>query len=147
MAGTPGPNIEYTAWVAPISPVNTPASAPTVTSVGIATSYVWRVEVRIPPGHAGYTGIALVDSGAFLVPYSQGTPSWLIGDDDLLEYPLGKQVGDNLQLWSYNTSTDYEHGWQVRVIYTPISALEDQGPGIVTPEPADWLAEIEASGA
>ena len=147
MAGVPGPNVEYTAWVAPVSPIGTPASSPTMTDVGITTSFVWRVEVRIPPGHAGYTGIALVDSGSFLVPYSQASPAWLVGDDDLLEYPLGKQTGDNLQLWSYNTSTDYAHGWQVRVIYTPVSVFDEAGAGIVTPEPAQWLAELEVGSA
>lgn len=146
MAGPPDANTEYVCWVAPSSPVNTPATAPTETSVGISTAWVWRVEVRIPPGHAGYTGLALVDSGSFLVPYSQASPGWLIGDDDLLEYPLGKQVGDNLQLWTYNTSTDYTHAWQVRVVYTPMSTMDEGGSVIVTPEPADWLAELAGPG-
>lgn len=147
MAGTPDPNIEYTAWVAPTSPINTPATAPTVTAVGITTSWVWRVEVRIPPGHAGYTGLALVDSRSFIVPFANPGPAWLIGDDDLLEYPLGKQTGDNLAIWTYNTSTDYAHGWQVRILYTPIAAfVEDQGGVIVSPDVSDWLAEVGGDG-
>ncbi len=147
MAGIPDVNTEYTAWVEPSSPLGTPATAPTTTTVGIATAFVWRVEVRIPPGHAGLTGIALVDSGSFLVPYSQGDPSWLIGDDDLLEYPLGKQVGSNLQLWSYNTSTLYAHGWQVRVVYTPMAVLDEGGQAvIISPDVSTWLAEV-AGGA
>lgn len=142
MAGSPGVNTEYTAWVEPSSPLGTPATSPTVTTVGIQTAYVWRVEVRIPPGHAGVTGIALVDSGSFLVPYANPGPAWLIGDDDLLEYPLGKETGVNLALWSYNTSTTYDHGWQVRIVYTPIAAFNADQADIVTPEPAEWLAEL-----
>lgn len=142
MAAVPGPNVEYTAWVAPTSPAGTPATSPTITDVGISTAYIWRVEVRIPPGHAGMTGIALVDSGAFLIPFSQGAAAWLVGDDDLLVYPLGKETGTNLQLWSYNTSADYAHGWQVRILYTPVVVFEDSGADIITPEPAAWLAEI-----
>ena len=146
MAGTPDLNTEYTAWVAPLSAINTPATAPTVTNVGIGvTAWVWRVEVRVPPGHAGYTGIALTDSGSFIVPYANPGPAWLIGDDDLLEYPLDKQVGLNLAFWSYNTSTDYQHGWQCRVIYTPMSAFTEQNDVIVTPDVADWAQAIEAT--
>lgn len=142
----PANSTEYTAWVAPVSPINTPATAPTHTSVGIATAWVWRVEVRIPPGHAGFTGIALVDSGAFIVPFANPGPAWLIGDDDLLEYPLDKQTGVNLQFWSYNTSTDFLHGWQCRVIYTPISALGEGETDISVPDLTAWLAEISNTG-
>lgn len=134
--------VEYTAWLAPTSPENTPASDPTVTAAGIGDAWLWRAEFRIPPGHAGYTGIALVDSGAFIVPYAPVGAAWLIGDDDLLEYPYGKQTGVNLALWSYNTSSDYEHGWQVRLIYTPISAVDIDESVIVTPDVSDWLAEV-----
>ena len=40
----------------------------------------------------------------------------------------------------YNTSTLYTHGWQVRLIYTPMSALESDQAVIVTPNVADYLA-------
>jgi hypothetical protein len=142
VAGTPDLNQEYVAWLAPSSPVNTPASSPTVTQVGIGQVWLWRFEVRIPPGHAGYTGIALVDSGSYLVPYAQPGPAWLVGDDDLLSYPVNKETGANLAVWTYNTSTDYSHGWQVRIVYTPIAALNADLATISTPEPADWLANL-----
>lgn len=139
-------NTEYTAWVAPVSAIGTPATSPTVTPVSIGTAWVWRVEVRIPPGHAGLTGIALVDSSSFIVPYANPGPAWLIGDDDLLEYPLDKQTGANLAFWSYNTSTDFQHGWQCRVIYTPISAFTGGETDISVPDLTAWLAEIGNTG-
>jgi len=142
MGNAPDVNVEYTAWVEPSSAANTPATSPDSTQVGIGTAWVWRVEFRIPPGHAGVTGIALVDSGSFLVPYANPGPAWLIGDDDLLEYPLGKEVGVNLALWHYNLSTTYTHGWQVRVVYTPIAVFMADQAVIVTPEPPAWLAEL-----
>ena len=142
MGNAPDVNVEYTAWVEPSSAINTPATSPDSTWVGIGTAWVWRVEFRIPPGHAGVTGIALVDSGSFLVPYANPGPAWLVGDDDLLEYPLGKETGVNLALWHYNSSTTYVHGWQVRVVYTPIAAFMADQAAIVTPEPAAWLAEL-----
>ena len=68
------------------------------------------------------------------------TPAWLIGDDDLLEYPYGKELGANVVLAYYNTSTLYTHGWQVRLIYTPMSALTTDEAVIVTPDVSDWLS-------
>lgn len=137
-------NIEYTAVVAPSCPIGTPESAPTLTPAGISNCMLWRVEVRIPAGHQGVTGIALVDSGTFIVPYSPLAPSWFVGDNDLLQYPFGKQLGANVALYTYNTGI-YVHTWQVRLIYTPNSAVDVDDTVIVTPDVADWLAEITDS--
>jgi hypothetical protein len=68
--------------------------------------------------------------------------AWLIGDDDDLTFPYGKEVGSNVQLATYNTDTTYSHGWQVRLVYTPISALDIDQAVIVTPSVDDWLAEV-----
>ena len=138
--GTASGQTEYTAWVAPSCAPNTAATAYLTTAVNLAYCWLWRAEFRIPPGHAGVTGIALQDSGTWIIPYEGSTPAWLIGDDDLLEYPYGKELGANVVLAYYNTSTLYTHGWQVRLIYTPMSALDNDQAVIVTPNVADYLA-------
>ena len=43
----------------------------------------------------------------------------------------------------YNTSTDYSHGWQVRITYTPMSVMQESNDVIVTPDVADWAQAIE----
>lgn len=135
-------NVEYTAWVAPTCSANTAEVDYTQTPVGISTAWLWSVNFRIPPGHAGLTGIALIDSGVFIIPYDPGSMAWLIGDDDDLTFPYGKEVGSNVQLATYNTDDTYNHGWQVRLVYTPISALDIDQAVIVTPSVDDWLAEV-----
>ena len=136
----------YTAQLAPVSPTNTPATAPTVTDINLNVVTLWEMNIRIPPGHAGYTGIALVDSNQFVLPYALSGAAWLVGDDDDLTFPYGKELGANAALWSYNTSTDYQHGWQVRLVYSPIVVVEEEPPVIVTPDLATWLAEISGTG-
>lgn len=133
--------VEYVCWVAPTCSANTAVASYTTTAVPINTCYLWRAEFRVPPGHQGLTGIALVDSGAFVIPYAPTGAAWLIGDDDLLEYPYDKQLGNNVELATYNTDTTYNHGWQVRLVYTPISAIETSEGAIVVPASPDWLAE------
>jgi hypothetical protein len=132
--------VEYVCNVAPVSPKNTPASSPTVTDVPINTCLLWRIEVRIPPGHQGLTGLALVDSGVVIVPFESSSEPWLIGDDDDLRYNYDKQLGANVVLWTYNTDDTYQHGWQVRLVYTPSSAIEAGGEPVVSPNVADWLS-------
>ena len=134
--------VQYTAWVAPECSANTPVSAPTTTDVPIETAWLWTVNVRIPPGHAGLTGIAVVDSGQFILPYGLQEPAWLIGDDDDLFFPYAQEVGSNVALVTYNTDTTYDHGWQVRLVYTPMTLMGQEESVIVTPNLAAWLAEV-----
>lgn len=114
-------NQEYVYWVEPSCVDNTAENAYTTTPVGIQTAWLWRMEVRIPPGHSGVTGLALIDSGSFVIPFSNPGRAWIIGDNDLLSYPYNNELKRNVQLATYNTSTLYTHGWQVRLIYTPMS--------------------------
>lgn len=146
MAGFSGPNTVYVAWAAPLCPENVAATAYRTLALDVLDqSYLWEFNVRIPPGHAGYTGIALIDSGSFVVPYAQPGPAWLIGDDDDLTFEIEQETGSTVQLAFYNTSTDYEHGWQVRITYTPMSVYQTNDNVIVTPDVADWATAIEGT--
>jgi hypothetical protein len=147
MAEYPGANTEYVYWLAPTCAAGTAVSAYTVTSApGLATVFLWSWNVRIPPGHSGFTGIALVDSNSFVIPYSQGSASWLIGDDDDLTFPYGKQLGANVVVATYNTGT-FNHAWQLRFVYTPMTDLDEGGAGEITvPDLTAWLGEIGSTG-
>jgi len=122
--------LDYVQWVEPTSLAGGSPSTPDLTPVGIKLVMLHHMEVRIPPGHQGVTGLALVDSGSFVIPYSPHSPAWIIGDDDLLEYDYENELGSNVYLATYNTGT-YDHSWQVRLIYTPMSAV-DAGDVTVT---------------
>lgn len=132
---------EYVAQLSPSCDTGVTPSAPTSTAVGLPTVLLHRVEVRIPPGHAGTTGIALVDGAHSVVPYDAQGVSWLIGDDDLLEYPLERELSSLAALATYNQGS-YTHGWQVRLIYTPTSAVGLDVATILVPpfSPADLAA-------
>ena len=115
---------------------NTPSSAPLSITVPISTVMLWRMEVRIPPGHAGLTGIALFDSGSPVIPWATSGTPWIIGNDDLLEYPYNKELGSSITLVYYNTSTLYTHGWQVRFIYTPMSLIGTNDEAVIVISPS-----------
>jgi len=142
VAGT----VEYTYVAVPSAPAGTPESAPTRTAVVLNQgSHLWRVEVRIPAGHQGVTGLALVDSGQYILPYEINGTAWLVGDDDLLEYPYGKTIGSNVVFLAYNTGI-YNHAWQCRLIWSPAALVDTDQAVITSPDVADWLAEVEGAG-
>jgi hypothetical protein len=146
VAGLPDANVEYTAWLAPSCVKNTAAASYLTTGVpALATTFLWEWNLRIPPGHAGVTGIALVDSNQFILPYANPGPAWFIGDDDDLTFPYGKQLGSNVVVAYYNTSTTYTHGWQCRFVFTPMADLTESSDVIVTPNLAGLAQDIEAT--
>ena len=128
--------VEYVDNENPECPDNTPSTAPLSITVPISTVMLWRMEVRIPPGHAGLTGIALFDSGSPVIPWATSGTPWIIGDDDLLEYPYNKELGASITLVYYNTSTHYTHGWQVRFIYTPMSLIGTNDEAVIVISPS-----------
>jgi len=134
---------KYVLWVQPSCNAGTTAANFTKTAVGLPFAHLWEAEFRIPPGHQGTTGIALWDSGAFVIPKADPDPAWLIGDDDLLPYPYDKELGANVQLVTYNNGS-FVHTWQVRLVYTPMTLMGADDQVIITPDVADWLAESGA---
>lgn len=144
MAGLPDANVEYTAWLSPTGSQGTAASAYQTTSVPVLNmTFLWSWNVRIPPGHAGVTGIALIDSGQFILPFANPGPAWLIGDNDNLTFPYQKELGSSVSVAYYNTSTQFDHSWQLRFIYTPMTDLTTNSDVIVTPNLAGLAADIE----
>ncbi len=136
----------YVYQCVPEANAGTPETAPVSTPVALpAFSWLWLLEVRIPAGHQGVTGLALVDSGQYIVPYGAGAPAWLVGNDDLLRYPYGKEVGANVVFYAYNTGA-YNHTWQCRLVYSPVATKDEAGAVIISPDVAEWLSEVTSSG-
>jgi hypothetical protein len=146
MADTPDVNAEYTLVVTPSCVDNTAATAPLSLAIpALNFVFLWSWNVRVPPGHAGVTGIALIDSGQFVIPFSNAASAWITDDDAELSFNYGKGLGAAVAVYYYNTSTLYTHGWQLRFTYTPLSDLTSTGDVIVTPDLAGIAQDIEAS--
>lgn len=95
------------------SAAGTAQSAAVETNLSFDPGIVRAIEILIPAGHAGETGIAIAQAHQIIIPYD-GT-DWIIGDDNLLTWP----VDDYLQTgsWSaftYNTDAFNDHTWYVR---------------------------------
>lgn len=65
-------------------PAKTPIATPFVQAVILDDEHLDKVEVLIPAGHVGLTGVAIISGGVFVAPYIQGT--WITGDNEKVTY-------------------------------------------------------------
>lgn len=79
----------------------------------IGDIWIDSIEVQIPSGHNGLTGLYVADSGTPILPYSQ-TPVFLIATDRTLEYDVGNEFGATLTIVTYNQDV-FPHTHYVRI--------------------------------
>lgn len=100
------------------TPAGTAVAAPQVTNVNLGPAHVYEVEIRIPPGHAGFTGIAMIVAGSVIIPYSTSL-DYIVGNDDDLYFKIGMDLGGAFVLQTYNTDV-LNHTHYVRIAYQPL---------------------------
>jgi hypothetical protein len=94
------------------TPPGTPIATPLATTIPIPHGWLEQVDLQIPPGHGGFTGIRFVLSGITILPYS--TPGqWIVGNDlhQLFDVPI--EVDTLFRVNTYNTGV-YPHTHYVR---------------------------------
>lgn len=89
--------------------LTSPLSTPWVTEDNTIVS----IEIEIPPGHNGQTGIRLLKGDVQILPF--GSNSWIIANDTDKTFPIGSYVptGD-LIIQTYNTGI-YSHSFYLRM--------------------------------
>lgn len=104
--------------------VTCPAGVAIATPREIATTIdpgtVNRIEVDIPDGHNGVTGLRLAVAHGQVIPATTG--AWIIGNDDHLAWDLYGHLDSGA--WSafvYNLG-NYSHSWFVRFHVLPVFA-------------------------
>ncbi len=110
--------IPFTATVA----AGTPIAAPTTFTPGLEPGVLEAIELQIPPGHSGLTGIRFTQSRQQIVPYSN-TIAWIIGDNLDLSFPVDMEVDTGLQVVAYNTG-NFSHSFflRFRIRQLPVSS-------------------------
>lgn len=102
-------------------PVSTPQASAIETELPFNIGIVREVEIVIPPGHAGLTGLAIAQAHQIIIP-ATGT-DWIIGDDDYIKWPLENYLdADTWSAFTYNTDAFYPHSWQIRFLVDELDA-------------------------
>ena len=94
-------------------PASTPASAPATVLPFTNDKYIEAIEVEVPPGHSGLTGIAVTYDGVNIVPWSP-TAAWITADNYVKEFDVGMVMGAQLTIAGYNTDV-FAHTFYVRI--------------------------------
>jgi hypothetical protein len=102
-------------------PANFPKTAPWEGDVTLGDVMLHRIDVRIPPGHNGATGLQIQFNGVVVVPW-ESDDEWLVSNDESFSFPIETEVDTLLQLWGFNTG-NYDHRFYCRFFYTPITLL------------------------
>ncbi len=102
-------------------PASTPQATPQVTPLTMRESDVVHVEIDVPPGHNGLTGIQLRIAGGQVLPLTPG--QFLVLNNRVFERNLTAQLNSGAwQAYTYNIDV-YPH-----VFYVSF-AVVDFGPG------------------
>lgn len=97
-----------------ITAAGVPQSSPQATTALIPAGLLVSVDLQIPPGHHGLTGIRLTLAGAVILPYSNPA-SWIVGDDLQQTFAVNTQVDTQLRVETYNTG-QYPHTHYLRFL-------------------------------
>lgn len=90
----------------------TTQASPVEWDMSFAPGIVRLIEIIIPRGHAGLTGLAIATAHSIVIPNSGA--SWIIGDSEKISWPVANY--GNAGSWSafmYNTDVR-PHLWQIR---------------------------------
>lgn len=104
-------------------PAGTLPSAPQITPWVTEDNVIVSIELEIPPGHNGLTGIRIMKGDTQLLPFASN--SWIIANDYSRVFPIDDYVptGD-IKVQAYNQGS-YPHAFFLRMtmtLYTPLTA-------------------------
>lgn len=135
-------------------PAGTAIATPLSVDISFNQSVVETVEIVIPDGHAGFTGIALQQAHQQVIPEEAGT--WLISNDEKIIFAIEDFIDNgNWQAVMYNTDV-YDHSFYLRflgsnitpsfgqagvlptvaVITGPVTGQDTINTGVAPPAPA-----------
>lgn len=110
--------------------LGTAQASPQSDSWNLGPVIVEELQVMIPRGHSGLTGIHVDYQGVALVPFA--TPAtFLVASDETITVPIGLEVGAALTVVTYNTDT-FAHSFYLRALVDVfLTGDTGAGPGTV----------------
>lgn len=111
----------------------TSSSSPHETDTSWQPGILVRLEVRIPAGHAGLTGIMFAVAHGQVIPATFGT--FITGNDSELGWDLTGQLDSGAwSTFTYNTDV-FDHTHEVRYFVLDEHLLEQAPPIVAQPTP------------
>ena len=85
-------------------PAGTAIATPVSQAVPLENNYLVDIEIEIPSGHSGFTGLRVLSSSQQVLPW--GNSSWIVADGYNRVFPWNEEVGSKaISVQGYNTDT------------------------------------------
>lgn len=116
-----------------VAPQSTPKAAPLEVLTPWTQGELVGIELVIPDGHAGLTGLRLAVAHAQVIPYTVG--AWISGNDEKIEWDTAAYVQTGA--WSvfvYNTDL-IDHTFHLRYLVADFALTGSQSQPAPLPTP------------
>ena len=119
-------------------PAGTAAVAPVTQAITLEDASLVDVELVIPPGHSGLTGVRVRMSNQQVLPWGSG--SWIVADDYRRVFEVNSEIGRRtVSVQAYNTDI-FPHTFDLRFHIRDLTSNVDAGTPIGgTPNPGDII--------
>ena len=108
-------------------PAGTPPTAPLIVPWPLIDANLDYIDIIVPDGHSGQTGIAVYWSGTQILPW--GTNSWIIANNEKIHTPITTYITiGGLEIYAYNTG-QFDHSFYLRghITYTTAPTVTAEG--------------------
>lgn len=114
-------------------PAGTPKAAPLELPTPWNAGELAGVEVFIPDGHNGTTGLRIAFAHQPVIPRTEG--AWIIGNDEKIDWPLtGYGNSGAWSLYGYNSDL-FDHTFHVRYLVADFGSLGLTAPAVAAATP------------
>ena len=113
-------------YTIPVDPGTSP-DAPETFQMTVPDTKLTSLELVVPTGHVGLTGIAFFYAGQQLLPWP-GTANWIIAEGERFDWQLGIEVDGSVDVAAYNQGL-YLHQFYVRMTLDDLILPGQQSPG------------------
>lgn len=119
---------------------NTTQAAAVETDLSFPAGWVQELEIVIPDGHAGLTGIAIAQAHQVTIPAAGLV--WIVSNDEVIRWELKDTLGSGQwSAFTYNLDTVNPHSFYIRFLIR-----EAAGSQPATPSTPIAAADIASAG-
>lgn len=120
------------------TPANTAIIAPQSTTWRLEDAKLISVTIIVPDGHAGLTGIRLLQAGQEIAPYSNN--DWFVSNNEKIDISINEEMtATGLVVQTYNTDF-FPHKFWLRALIQDLTASGAAVGAALTATPADILS-------
>ncbi len=100
-------------------PLGTQTFNPVTLAVALENALLVDIDLLIPPGHNGFTGLRIRSSRQQIIPW--GNVDWIIASDYTHKFPVNEEIGSkSISITAYNTDV-YDHTFYLHFTVTNLA--------------------------